>query len=152
MKLLLENWRKHLKEGQEDEFLETAREGIASLKEKFPNVIATIDDDVLEQAAAEQIKHQAYAGGPGGWSDRDKEYLLLRMLERAAAQIAGSSGEDDEADEDADEAPRPAATFEPPDRFDPRVRQQQVGALRKKLDDDRAEHEKRKARRAKRGW
>ena len=103
MKLLLENWRKHLKEGQEDEFLETAREGIASLKEKFPNVIATIDDDVLEQAAAEQIKHQAYAGGPGGWSDRDKEYLLLRMLERAAAQIAGSSGEDDEDDEGYDD-------------------------------------------------
>tara|TARA_R110000824_G_scaffold31734_1_gene103013 strand:- start:809 stop:1267 length:459 start_codon:yes stop_codon:yes gene_type:complete len=152
MKLLLENWRKHLKEGQEDEFLEMAREGIASLKEKFPNVIATIDDDVLEQAAAEQIKHQADAGGPGGWSDRDKEYLLLRMLERAAAQIAGSSGEDDEADEDADEAPPPFKASWDTDRFDPRVRQQQVGALRKKLDDDRAEHEKRKARRDKRGW
>ena len=50
------------------------------------------------------------------------------------------------------EAPPPFKASWDTDRFDPRVRQQQVGALRKKLDDDRAEHEKRKARRAKRGW
>ena len=98
MKLLLENWRKHLKEGQEDEFLETAREGIASLKEKFPNVIDMIGDDVLEQAAAKQVKHQAYAGGPGGWSDRER--LLLYILEKTLDERAGSRAADEHGEEE----------------------------------------------------
>tara|TARA_R110000751_G_scaffold124972_2_gene226469 strand:- start:59 stop:430 length:372 start_codon:yes stop_codon:yes gene_type:complete len=93
-RIITEEIKSALQEGQEDEFLETAREGITSLKEKFPKVIDMIGEAALEQAAAKQVKHQAYAGGHGGWSDRDKEWLLLHMLEKTLANPAASSGEE----------------------------------------------------------
>jgi len=158
VKLLLENWRKHLKEVNDDDDRYTGSP-IGSI----PPGTEDQQEEQSRQNAIEQftkLKDDLDRGGGLNIPSRsDEEAALIGALEYAIRTLApptaatpADSDEDDEADEDADEAPRPAATFEPPDRFDPRVRQQQVGALRKTLDDDRAEYEKRKAHRDKRGW
>ena len=99
MKLLLENWRKHLKEGQDryegrpigstppgtaDQQEEQSRENAI---EQFNKLLGAIDN----------------GGGLNIPSRSDEEEAVVAALEYAIKTL--ESREDDEPDEDADEAP-----------------------------------------------
>ncbi len=106
MKLLLENWRKHLKEGQdryegrpigsippgtEDQQEEQSRENAI---EQFNKLKGALDRGAGLNIPSRSDEEAALIGA--------LEYAI-RTLESLTAATPADSGEDDEADEDTDE-------------------------------------------------